>query len=121
MPVPRHGEVLLRVRACGVCRTDLHIVEGELSPHRAPLVPGHQIVGTVVARGPHVALDEGARVGVSWLGAVDERCRYCRACRENLCDHPTLATLFSLDRVHDALQALKDDAIDGAAVVEVHR
>lgn len=89
VPVPRRGEVLLSVRACGVCRTDLHVVEGELPPHRAPLVPGHQIVGTVVALGPDVALDRGARVGVSWLGAVDGTCRYCRSGRENLCDHPT--------------------------------
>jgi propanol-preferring alcohol dehydrogenase len=89
VPVPGHGEVLIRVRACGVCRTDLHIVEGELAPHRSPLVPGHQIVGRVVARGPHAALDLGTRVGVSWLGGVDETCRYCRCGRENLCDRPT--------------------------------
>ncbi len=82
------GSVVARSRV-RVCRTDLHIVEGELWPHRAPLVLGQSNRRTVVARGPHVALDEGARAGVSWLGAVDETCRYCRAGRENLCDHPT--------------------------------
>ncbi|HEY1429740.1 MAG TPA: zinc-dependent alcohol dehydrogenase family protein [Candidatus Tumulicola sp.] len=91
-PRPGPGEVLLRVRACGVCRTDLHIANAELAPHRAAVVPGHQIVGTVEAIGKGVAPMPGAglgdRVGVSWLGSVDGTCEQCRAGRENLCDAP---------------------------------
>ncbi|TAM60314.1 zinc-binding alcohol dehydrogenase family protein [bacterium] len=82
------GEVLLRVRACGVCRTDLHIAEGELQPRRSTIVPGHQIVGDVVALGEGARASLGARVGVSWLGGVDGTCSHCRAGRENLCDAP---------------------------------
>jgi propanol-preferring alcohol dehydrogenase len=88
-PRPGAGELLLRVRACGVCRTDLHIVEGELPPHRRPLIPGHQIVGVVEARGAGSATPLGIRVGVSWLGGTDGTCPYCRGGRENLCDEPT--------------------------------
>jgi propanol-preferring alcohol dehydrogenase len=75
------------VRACGVCRTDLHIVEGELPPRRRPLIPGHQIVGEI-AGGSAPGLPAGARVGVSWLGGVDGTCPYCRRGEENLCDAP---------------------------------
>ncbi|HVA33578.1 MAG TPA: zinc-dependent alcohol dehydrogenase family protein [Candidatus Baltobacteraceae bacterium] len=89
-PRPAAGEVLLRVRACGVCRTDLHIVDGELPTHRDPLVPGHQIVGDVVGAGLGVDTDlVGRRVGVSWVGGIDGTCPQCRAGRENLCDAPT--------------------------------
>jgi propanol-preferring alcohol dehydrogenase len=88
LPAPPAGEVLLRVRACGVCRTDLHVVEGELQPRHAEIVPGHQIVGTVVSCGDGVTLAEGSRVGVSWLGGTDGTCRFCREGRENLCDAP---------------------------------
>ena len=87
-PQPRAGEVLLRVKACGVCRTDLHIVEGELAPKRASIIPGHQIVGEVVAPAPE-GFAPGARVGVSWLGGTDGSCRYCAHETENLCDAPT--------------------------------
>jgi len=88
-PRPHAGEVLLRVRACGVCRTDLHVVDGELPSHRERVVPGHQIVGDVVARAPDVRAPEiGARVGVSWMGGVDGTCPQCAAGRENLCDAP---------------------------------
>jgi alcohol dehydrogenase, propanol-preferring len=87
-PEPRAGEVLLRVEACGVCRTDLHIVEGELPPRRPALVPGHQIVGEI-AGGASPQLPLGARVGVSWLGGTDGQCWYCRHGMENLCDEPT--------------------------------
>jgi propanol-preferring alcohol dehydrogenase len=87
-PVAMPGQVLLRVRACGVCRTDLHIVEGELAPLRAPLIPGHQIVGDIV-EGATPDLPVGARVGVSWVGGVDGSCPYCRRHLENLCDSPT--------------------------------
>jgi propanol-preferring alcohol dehydrogenase len=85
---PAAGEILVDVRACGVCRTDLHIVEGELPPRRPAIVPGHQIVGTVSAAAPDVTLAVGTRVGISWLGGVDGTCRFCSAGRENLCDAP---------------------------------
>ena len=82
-PEPGPGELLLRVRACGVCRTDLHIVDGELTEPKLPLVLGHQIVGVVV-RGER--FEEGKRVGVPWLGWTCGKCRYCRSGRENLCE-----------------------------------
>ena len=84
-PEPADGEVLLEVEACGVCRTDLHIVDGELDDPRLPLVLGHQIVGTVVGGGELHA--GGERVGVPWLGSTDGTCGYCRSGRENLCDN----------------------------------
>ncbi len=89
VPKPAAGQVLLRVRACGVCRTDLHILRGELPPHRSPLVIGHQIVGDVVEAGPGAEPAQGARVGVSWLGGTDGTCFFCTHARENLCDSPT--------------------------------
>jgi len=89
VPRPGPGDVLLRVEACGVCRTDLHIVDGELTQPRLPLVPGHEIVGRVEALGPGVtAFAVGERVGVPWLGATCGTCPYCRSHRENLCDIP---------------------------------
>src|SRR5277367_4258275 len=81
------GHVLLRVLACGVCRTDLHIVEGDLPPRRSPLIPGHQIVGEVI-EGATAELPVKTRVGVSWMGGVDSDCWYCRHEMENLCDAP---------------------------------
>jgi len=87
-PQATAGQVLLRVRACGVCRTDLHITEGELPPRKDALIPGHQIVGEIV-EGATVELPLGARVGVSWVGGVDGDCPYCRRGMENLCDSPT--------------------------------
>ena len=81
------GYVLLRVLACGVCRTDLHIIEGDLPPIRRHLIPGHQIVGEVV-EGGSPALPDGARVGVSWVGGTDGICPYCLRGEENLCDNP---------------------------------
>src|SRR5215218_9305516 len=83
-PEPGPGEMLLEVAACGICRTDLHIVDGELSEPKLPLVPGHQIAARVVAGGERFA--PGQRVGVPWLGWTDGTCRYCRSGRENLCD-----------------------------------
>lgn len=80
--------ILLRVRACGVCRTDLHIVEGELPVRRERLIPGHQIVGEVV-EGATGELPRGTRVGVSWIGGTDGNCWYCQRGMENLCDSPT--------------------------------
>jgi propanol-preferring alcohol dehydrogenase len=83
-PVPAAGQVLIDVHACAVCRTDLHVVDGELPRPKLPLVPGHQIVGRVVSGGER--FPDGARVGVPWLGWTCGECRYCRSGRENLCD-----------------------------------
>ncbi|MGB6441898.1 MAG: zinc-dependent alcohol dehydrogenase family protein [Thermoplasmata archaeon] len=86
-PPPGPRDLLLRVRACGVCRTDLHIVDGDLPLPRLPLIPGHEIVGEVVRRGAEVTeFREGDRVGVPWLGGTCGACAYCRGGRENLCD-----------------------------------
>jgi len=87
-PEAKPGHILLRVRACGVCRTDLHIVEGELPPRRERVVPGHQIVGEIV-RGATAELPLGMRVGVCWMGGVDGNCWYCQRGLENLCNSPT--------------------------------
>src|SRR3979490_1464714 len=84
-PEPKRGHLLLRVRACGVCRTDLHIVEGELQVRRAGVIPGHQIVGEVVA-GAREGHPVGTRVGVSWIGGIDGTCQYCRRGLETLID-----------------------------------
>ena len=85
-PVPGGGQVLLRVAACAVCRTDLHVVDGELPEPKLPLIPGHEIVGTVLSWGPGVeGLAAGDRVGVPWLGWTCGECAYCRSGRENLC------------------------------------
>jgi alcohol dehydrogenase, propanol-preferring len=89
VPEPEVGseEVLIRVHACAVCRTDLHVVDGELPDPRLPLIPGHQIVGTVESLGERVErFAPGERVGVPWLGYTDGECRYCLSGRENLCD-----------------------------------
>ena len=97
VPVPGPGQVLLRVLACGVCRTDLHVVDGELPSPAVPLVPGHQIVGTVVGSGPDAhRFASGARVGVAWLAWTDGTCRYCRAGQENLCPN-ALFTGYTVD------------------------
>ena len=90
VPEPSAGEVLLRVEACGVCRTDLHITMGELKPLRDEVTPGHQIVARVarLGEGDTAGLAVGQRVGVSWMGGVDGTCLLCRKGRENLCDHP---------------------------------
>jgi alcohol dehydrogenase, propanol-preferring len=88
-PRPAIGEVRVRVAACGVCRTDLHVVDGELPNPKLPIVPGHEIVGRIEMVGDGVnALNVGQRVGVPWLGRTCGQCRYCRDGRENLCDRP---------------------------------
>jgi alcohol dehydrogenase, propanol-preferring len=87
IPQPNAEQVLIRVHACAVCRTDLHIVDGELTHPKLPLIPGHQIVGTIEAMGTGVdKFRVGQRVGVPWLGHTCDRCRYCLSGRENLCD-----------------------------------
>ncbi len=88
-PVPGDGEVRVKVAACGVCRTDLHVVDGELPDPKLPIVPGHEIVGRIdlLGRGV-VALTAGMRVGIPWLGKTCGHCPYCRSGRENLCDYP---------------------------------
>ncbi len=88
-PVPGPGEVRINVGACGVCRTDLHVVDGDLTDPRLPLIPGHEIVGRIAALGAGVTgFDVGDRVGVPWLGHTCGCCSYCRGGRENLCDAP---------------------------------
>jgi len=96
-PLPGPGQVLVKVAACGVCRTDLHVVDGELPEPKLPLIPGHEIVGRVVARGPGADRHPlGTRVGVPWLGRSCGDCPYCLSARENLCDHPGF-TGYTLD------------------------
>jgi propanol-preferring alcohol dehydrogenase len=115
---PGPGEIRLRVEACGVCRTDLHIVDGELEDTRLPIVPGHEIVGIVEALGAGVtALKPGRRVGVPWLGHTCGVCPYCTSHRENLCDHPVFTGHgrdggFASDVVADAAYAFPLDGFD---------
>ncbi|WP_341911091.1 zinc-dependent alcohol dehydrogenase family protein [Polaromonas sp. YR568] len=89
VPQPAGCEVVVRVLACGVCRTDLHIIDGELPARRANLVPGHEVVGQVIARGPQARrFSLGQRVGIPWLGQACGACPFCAMARENLCDSP---------------------------------
>src|SRR5436309_2750445 len=89
VPAPGANEVLVEVEACGVCRTDLHVVEGDLPNPKLPLVPGHEIVGRIAALGNEVrGFAAGERVGVPWLGLTCGVCPYCSRGRENLCDRP---------------------------------
>ena len=86
-PSPNVGQVKVRVRACAVCRTDLHVVDGELPHPKLPLIPGHEVIGEVVERGAQAEhLHVGTRVGIPWLGWTCGHCQYCRTNRENLCD-----------------------------------
>jgi len=97
IPTPGPGQVLLKVQACGVCHTDLHIMDGELTGPKLPLVLGHQIVGIVAEPGAGAnRFHSGERVGVPWLGATDGTCRFCSRGQENLCDHPTF-TGYNID------------------------
>ena len=89
-PMPGRGEVLLKVRVCGVCRTDLHLAEGDLTPRHAGVIPGHEVVGEVIGQGPGAArFGIGERVGVAWLGGTCGACRFCLRGQENLCLSPT--------------------------------
>jgi len=108
-PRPTPGHVLLKVRACGICRTDLHVVEGELPPRRDAVIPGHQIVGDVV-EGATATWPIGARVGVSWIGGVDGDCWYCTHGAENLCDAPTF-TGYSVDGGYADYALAREDFI----------
>src|SRR3990172_8856167 len=97
VPQPGAGQVLLRVHACGVCRTDLHVLDGELSQPKLPLILGHQIVGTVMQAGEGAnRFSLGERIGVPWLGFSDGTCDYCQRGLENLCDNPKF-TGYTLD------------------------
>jgi propanol-preferring alcohol dehydrogenase len=97
VPEPGPGQLLLKVRACGVCRTDLHILDGELTEPKLPLVPGHQIVATVADRGEGaIRFDHGQRIGVPWLGWTCGQCSFCRSGRENLCER-ALFTGYTVD------------------------
>ncbi len=88
-PEPAAGQILIRVSCCGVCRTDLHVIEGELPPRKSPVIPGHQVVGVVEKAGENARrFSKGSRVGVAWLNHVDGVCPYCVRGQENLCDHP---------------------------------
>src|SRR5713226_6534792 len=96
-PRPGKGEVLVRVHACGVCRTDLHVIEGELPPRKSPVIPGHQVVGMVEKQGESAGrFAIGDRVGIAWLYRIDGICEYCKANAENLCDNP-MFTGYSVD------------------------
>lgn len=106
-PALQPGQVLLKVIACGVCRTDLHIVEGDLPPVRPRIIPGHQIVGEVLEGGTG-ELKPGMRAGVSWMGGVDGGCYYCRHGMENLCDHPVF-TGYSVDGGYAEYAAVRAD------------
>jgi alcohol dehydrogenase, propanol-preferring len=96
-PKPAVGQVLVRVQVCGVCRTDLHVIEGELPPKKSPVIPGHQVVGRVEQLGDGATrFKKGARVGITWLHQTDGTCEYCRRGEENLCDAP-LFTGYTVD------------------------
>ncbi|MEI9999955.1 MAG: zinc-dependent alcohol dehydrogenase family protein [Verrucomicrobiota bacterium] len=109
VPAPKPGHVLLKVRVCGVCRTDLHIVEGELPPLAPSRIPGHQIVGEIL-EGSAGDLPLGARVGVSWMGGVDGTCPFCRRGEENLCDAPVF-TGYSVDGGYAQLALARADFV----------
>jgi len=123
IPVPGPGEVRLRVLACGVCRTDLHLAEGDLAPHRASTVPGHEIVGLVEELGEGTStLRVGERVGAAWLARTCGSCRFCLAAQENLCLHPTF-TGWDIDGgyatyvvVHEAYAYQLPEVFDDVAV-----
>src|ERR1700733_12750565 len=108
-PQASAGQVLLRVRTCGVCRTDLHIAEGELPPRKDALIPGHQIVGEIV-EGATNELPMGGRVGVSWGGGGDGDCPYWRRGVENLCDSPTF-TGYTVDGGYAGYAAARADFV----------
>ncbi len=121
LPRPGPGQLRLRVLACAVCRTDLHVIDGDLPPAILPIVPGHEIVGVVDALGPGVATPAlGTRVGVPWLGHACGRCPYCAGGHENLCDAPTFTGYqrdggFATHTIADAAFCIPLDDADGDA------
>ena len=123
LPMPGRGEVRLRVRACAVCRTDLHLQDGDLPMARWPVVPGHEVVGVVDALGADVTdLQRGQRVGVPWLGGACGHCRYCLAGQENLCDTPVFTGCtrdggFATHAVADARFCV---SLEGLALDDAH-
>ena len=120
-PRPGPGQICVRVEACGVCRTDLHVVDGELPDIRPPIVPGHEIVGRLEAAGEGVSLPLGARVGVAWLGRACGHCPYCLSAHENLCDEPVFTGYtrdggFATHAIADAAFSFPlDDGLDPVA------
>ena len=120
-PRPGPGQICVRVEACGVCRTDLHVVDGELPDIRPPIVPGHEIVGRIEAAGEGVSLPLGARVGVAWLGHACGHCPYCLSAHENLCDEPIFTGYtrdggFATHMIADAAFSFPlDDGLDPVA------
>jgi len=126
-PVPGLGQVRIKVSACGVCRTDLHVVDGELPDIPYPIIPGHEVVGRVEALGAGVTgLPIGMRVGVPWLGFTCGECFYCQADKENLTRKDgadffkaiqTHTTMFPLDQANEALSCLREGRLVGAAVL----
>ncbi len=122
-PEPGPGQIRVRVEACGVCRTDLHVVDGELPDPKLPIVPGHEIVGRVEAAAHGVNLKLGSRVGVPWLGHACGHCPYCLSARENLCDTPLFTGYtrdggFATHTIADAAFAFPlDEALDPVAEV----
>jgi propanol-preferring alcohol dehydrogenase len=108
-PTLQPGHVILHVLACGVCRTDLHIVEGDLPLHRPQVIPGHPIVGEIV-EGATADLPASTRVGVSWMGGVDGDCPFCRRGMENLCDHPTF-TGYTVDGGYAEYASVRADFV----------
>jgi propanol-preferring alcohol dehydrogenase len=110
-PHPGNGEVLVRVSYCGVCRTDLHVIEGELAPRKSPVIPGHQVIGVIEKLGPGASrFSLGARVGIAWLHHTDGTCEFCRSGAENLCDHPTF-TGYSVDGGYAEYAVASEDFI----------
>ena len=110
-PTAANGEVLVRVSYCGVCRTDLHVIEGELVPQKSPVIPGHQIIGVVEKLGSGSSrFSLGARVGIAWLHHTDGTCEFCRSGAENLCDHPTF-TGYTVDGGYAEYAVASEDFI----------
>ncbi|HXO88229.1 MAG TPA: zinc-dependent alcohol dehydrogenase family protein [Candidatus Acidoferrales bacterium] len=110
-PTPGPGEILVRVKMCGICRTDLHVVEGELPPKKSPVIPGHQIVGRVEKLGEGGRRFKiGDRVGIPWLHSTDQTCEFCRSGAENLCDHPTF-TGWTVDGGYAELTVAPEDFV----------
>ncbi|MGB9067029.1 MAG: zinc-dependent alcohol dehydrogenase family protein [Candidatus Acidiferrales bacterium] len=110
-PKPGPGEILVRVKMCGICRTDLHVVEGELPPKKFPVIPGHQIVGVVEKLGEAARrFQVGDRVGIAWLHRTDQTCEFCLRGAENLCDHPTF-TGWTVDGGYAELTVAPEDFV----------